>query len=204
MFPEALYAKPLPKAKSLVGSPNARFTGVLTVDGERHEIDGWRGSQNHNWGSKHTDYYAFGQVAGFEGAPESFLECSTAQLKIGPFWTPKMTLIVLRHEGQEYRLNTIGQSLRAKGRVAWFDWALESKTPEVEVSARLHAPASHFIGLTYYNPPGGTKTCLNSKIANVELTLRRAGEAAVTLQSGHRALFEILTDDTHHGIPVLK
>jgi hypothetical protein len=203
MFPEALYAKPLPKAKSLVGSPNALFNGAITVDGERHELNDWRGSQNHNWGSKHTDYYAFGQVAGFENAPESFLECSTAQLKIGPLWTPRMTLLVLRHEGKEYRLNTIGQALRGKASIAYFNWSYTSRTPEVEISARFQAPRSHFVGLTYYNPPGGAKTCLNCKIANVELTLRRHGADPVTLRSGPRALFEILTDDDRHGVPIL-
>lgn len=204
MFPEAMYGKSFPKAKSVVPGPNAIFEGTLTVDGERHELRGWRGSQNHNWGSKHTDAYTFGQVAGFENAPESFLECATAQVKIGPVWTPRMTLIVLRHAGQEYRLNTIRQALRARGEVEYFDWTLSSKTPEIEVSTRFHAPAAHFVGLTYYNPPGGTKTCLNSKIAEVEVTLRRPGAETITLQSGPRGLFEILTDDTRHGVPVLK
>lgn len=204
MFPEPMYSKSFPKAKSLVPGPNALFSGTLTVDGENHDIQKWRGSQNHNWGSKHTDSYAFGQVAGFENAPESFLECSTAQVKIGPVWTPRMTLLVLRHAGQEYRLNTVRQALRAKGEFRYFDWTLTSTTPETEITARFHAPSAHFVGLTYYNPPGGTKTCLNTKIARVELTLRTPHAETITLESGPRALFEILTDDTRHGVPVLK
>jgi hypothetical protein len=48
----------------------------------------WVGSQNHNWGSKHTDRYSWGQVAGFDAHPESFLEVATARLKLGPLWTP--------------------------------------------------------------------------------------------------------------------
>lgn len=204
MFPEPMYSKGFPKAKTLVPGPNALFAGALTVDGERHEIRDWRGSQNHNWGSRHTDSYAFGQVAGFENAPDSFLECSTAQVKIGPIWTPRMTLLVLRHAGKEYRLNTIRQALRAKGEFRYFEWTLTSATPEIEVAARFQAPHAHFVGLTYYNPPGGTKTCLNSKIARVELNLRFPDAKAIALQSGPRALFEILTDDTSHGVPMLK
>ena len=60
----------------------ARFSGSLTVDGEKVDIAGWIGSQNHNWGSRHTDRYAWGQVAGFDEQPDAFLECSTARLRM--------------------------------------------------------------------------------------------------------------------------
>jgi hypothetical protein len=36
------------------------------------------------------------------------------------------------------------------------------------------------------------------------LTLRVAGHPPRTLRSEHRALFEILTDDTAHGVSPLK
>src|SRR5690349_2241184 len=69
LLPPGLYARGFPKAKSLVGLPMARFDGTLTVDGEGIDVGGWVGSQNHNWGAKHTDRYAWGQVAGFDNAP---------------------------------------------------------------------------------------------------------------------------------------
>ena len=45
------------------------------------------------------------------------------------------------------------------------------------------------------------KHCLNSKIAGctLRLTDRRAGTSEV-LETGHRAAFEILTDDETHGV----
>ena len=55
----------------------------------------------------------------------------------------------------------------------------------------------------YGNPPGGAKTCLNTKLARVLLTLRRAGRPDLQLQCAQRAAFEILTDDTGHGVPVV-
>lgn len=50
--------------------------------------------------------------------------------------------------------------------------------------------------------PGGSKTCLNSKVARCEVTLERGGEAQ-TFTTKTRAAFEILTDDSTHGVPVL-
>src|SRR5208337_3105725 len=64
-FPESMYYGSLPKAKVLVGYPLSLFNGFMRVNGNRIDIRNWRGSQNHNWGSRHTDNYAWGQVAGF-------------------------------------------------------------------------------------------------------------------------------------------
>ena len=94
----------LPDAKVVCSRPLASFRGSLTVDGEHVSIDGWIGSQNHNWGMRHTDRYAWGQVAGFDEDPTAFLECSTARLKLGPVWTPRLSLVVLRLGDRELAL----------------------------------------------------------------------------------------------------
>lgn len=207
LLPANLYEGGFPKAKALVGSPNAVFAGTVTVDGETHALDGWVGSQCHNWGSRHTDRYAWGQVAGFDGAPDAFLECATARLRLGPLWTPPMTLVVLRVEGEQIALNSLLQAVVARGQVSTggpeFDWRLSSRRRGVEVEARIWARREAFVGLAYANPPGGVKTCLNSKIAACELTLRRPGRPPRTLRSASRAAFEILTDEAGHGVPVV-
>src|SRR5690606_28895990 len=59
LFEPKMYGASFPKAKALVGSPHAVYAGSVRVDGEEHAIDGWVGSQNHNWGEKHTDRYAW-------------------------------------------------------------------------------------------------------------------------------------------------
>lgn len=198
-----LYGKSLPKAKALVGSPHAAYEGTIEVDGEPWAIDGWVGSQNHNWGEKHTDRYAWAQVAGFDDAPDAFLEVATAQVKLGPVMSPPLTVVVLRLDGEEYAFNTIGKALRAKGAYDFFQWRFETGDEDVQISGTVAAGASDFVGLPYMNPPGGTKTCLNSKIARCSVTLRRAGRAPLTLSTRSRAAFEILTDAKDHGVPVL-
>lgn len=203
LFDRPLYDAPFPKAKALVGSPLARFDGALVVNGTRMPIDGWVGSQNHNWGSKHTDEYAWGQVAGFDGAEDSFLEVASARVKVGPVMTPRLTPLVLRHEGEEIRLGGLGTALRAHGEYRFFCWDFETRGEGVAIRGRIEADRGAFVGLPYDNPPGGRKTCLNSKLARCELVLERAGRPKVTLRTAHRAAFEILTDRTDHGVPVL-
>lgn len=199
--PPGLYAGAFPKAKALVSAPQARFDGTLSVDGVDHVIDGWTGSQNHNWGSRHTDEYAWGQVAGFDAAPDVFLECSTASVRLGPLRTPWLTLIVLRLDGEELRLNSLWQALRARQNLRFFDWHFDSRADGIRIRGRIQAPASSFVALPYYNPPGGTKTCLNTKLAACELTVERDGQPQRQLTSRHRAAFEILTDRHDHNLP---
>ncbi len=201
LLPAAYYETALPKAKSIVGLPMARFQGTLTVGGQVEAIDNWIGSQNHNWGSRHTDLYAWGQVAGFDTHPESFLEVATARVKLGPIWSPTMTPMVLRHRGIEHALTSLSQTRKARGKFSYFDWTFATENDDIRVQGHINAPARDFVGLRYYNPPGGIKSCLNSKLAACELELldKKTGQTE-SLRTAHRAAFEILTDDTKHGI----
>jgi hypothetical protein len=203
LLPPRLYRAGFPKAKSLVGSPLARYDGDLVVGERRVTVDGWLGSQNHNWGSKHTDRYAFGQVAGFDDAPGSFLEVATASNRIGPVSTPLLTFMVLRHRGKEHSLVSLWRGIRATGRYQYFTWEFASQSATARVRGRIEAPDEAFVGLAYANPPGGTKHCLNTKIARCELEVTdRVTGVRDSLRAEHRALFEILTDDRAHGIPI--
>ena len=200
LLPERLYAAAIPRAKALVGRPLARFTGTITVDGAALAIDGWVGSQNHNWGSQHTDRYAWGQVAGFDEDPDAFLECSTARLKLGPLWTPAMSPVLLRLGGRTLAWNGLARAIRARGRYAPYDWRIETSGPDGDLALHISARASDFVALRYDNPPGGSKICLNSKIARCELTLRRAGSGTELQLHSSRAAFEILDDTAPPGV----
>lgn len=202
-LPENLYAAPFPKAKAVTPRPFVRFSGTLVVDDKVLDIDNWIGSENHNWGRKHTDAYAWGQVAGFDNAPDAFLEAITARLKIGPLRTPALTILVLRDGDTEYRFNALLRAFRASGEWHYFGWSFDSTQDGVRIHGRIAAERRDFVGLTYYNPPGGDHTCLNSKIAACEVTIERPGQAPRTLRTTHRAAFEILTDDRHHGVDIV-
>lgn len=203
LLPSKNYRGKFPAAKALVGLPFACYDGTLQVNGVMVPVEGWVGSQNHNWGSRHTDQYAWGQVAGFDNAPDAFLECITARLKIGPFWTPWLTNLVLRIGKREYALNSIPQALRARGRYDYFTWSFASRNQQVAIQGVIQAERDQFAGLKYENPPGGFMTCLNTKIARCRITVQEAGKNPQVLSTESRAAFEIVTDDDSHGVEIL-
>lgn len=204
LFPKAFYSRPLPKAKVLVGRPNCSFSGTVTVEGESHPIESWVGSQNHNYGSQHTDLYAWGQVCGFDNEPQSFLEVATAQLRLGPHsgpswarvWTPPLSPLVLRYQGQEWRMNTPLHLWRARGRFANHEWTFYCRDSALSVRGRFFADREAFTALDYRNPPtpNASKVCMNSKIASAEIEVKLANGTVFHLTTKHRAAFEMLGD----------
>ena len=202
LLPLSLYDAAFPKAKALVAAPLAIFDGHLKVNSESFVIDNWLGSQNHNWGSRHTDKYAWGQVSGFDNAEQSFFEIATAQVKLGPVTTPAMTIMVVRHEGKEYAFNSLTRAFFNKGDYDFFEWSFKAENDQATIEGLIAADADDFVGLNYYNPPGGSKTCLNSKIAKCDLTLSFKNGGQIILKTSNRAAFEILTERSDHGIKV--
>lgn len=203
LLPRRSYDVGFPAAKSLVGLPLARFEGEIAIDAERIDVSGWTGSQNHNWGTRHTDRYAWGQVAGFDTHPDSFLEAATAKVKLGPLWTPPMTLLVLRHRGSQYALNGVITALSARARMEYFDWTFRSAGRGVTIDGRISARREDFTALRYKNPIGGIKTCLKTKIAACRIAVHdHSTGVSETLETRNRGAFELLTDDTAHGVTI--
>lgn len=201
-----LYAGEVPKAKGLVGAPLARFDGELRLDGEVVPIDGWVGSQNHNWGPAHPDHLAYCQVSGFDDHPETHLDLITTRARIDGAWTPFLHAAALRHRGHDIRLNALMPGVSANGAFDYFSWSLALEDDAIHISADIDAPKSAFVGLRYDNPPGGDTTLLNTKIGRCRATIsnKRTG-ATETFFTEHRALFEIMGGpylDPSHGIPL--
>lgn len=199
-LPESFYQRPLPKAKSLVSRPMITLHGTITINGETLKLDSWRGSENHNWGSQHTDRYAWGQVAGFDNAPEAFLECATAQIRLGPVFSPKLSIAALCLDGERFQFNRIGTALRARAHYHPFEWELETGNRDAHLQIHMDTTPDRVAALTYYNPPGGNKICLNSKLARVTATFTQKGKPARVLHSAHGGAFEILTDTLPAGM----
>ena len=196
------YQSRFPTAKTTVRDPLARFQGRLEIAGRGADVDGWMGSVNHNWGTRHTPAYAYGQVCGFDNAPDTTLEIVTARAALGPVLLPGVTLFVFRHEGQQFAVRSIRDSLHSHGRYTPFRWTFGARVGEQMIEGEITAAPADVIGLTYTDTHGGVKYCYNSAIAGCRIQLAgKAFELAELLSL--RAMFEILTDDRLDSVPLL-
>ena len=203
LLTERAYKARIPTAKTTVRHPLAQFDGQVELDDARLVLDGWTGSVNHNWGTRHTPAYAFGQVCGFDNAPDSSLEIVTARAAVGPLLTPAATLFVFRHGGQEFAVRSILGSLQTHGRYRPFSWAFGGRIGDQMIEGEIIAEPADVIGLTYTDTDGGSKYCYNSAIATCRVQVAGKAFERGELMATRRAMFEILTDKRHDEVPLL-
>jgi hypothetical protein len=201
LLTERGYRAPFPAAKTLVRHPLARFDGRIEVTDRAVVIDGWTGSVNHNWGRRHTPAYAFGQVCGFDGAPESSLEIVTARAGVGPVLLPPITLLVMRHAGTEFAVRSPVGARHTRGTYRPFTWSFGARRDGVTLEGEIRAEPTDVIGLTYTDTNGKHKFCYNSAIATCRVNL--SGGETAELTAERRAMFEILTDERSDEVSLL-
>jgi hypothetical protein len=134
-----------------VRHPLAQFDGQVELDDARLVLDGWAGSVNDNWGTRHTPAYAFGQVCGFDDAPDSSLEIVTARAAIGPVLLPAATLFVFRHaglgvppaRGGEFAVRSVLGSLQTHGRYQPFSWAFGARVGDQMIEFEILTDTRH-------------------------------------------------------------
>ncbi|MBB3753234.1 hypothetical protein FHT44_005753 [Mycolicibacterium sp. BK634] len=203
LLTDRAYTAKFPTAKTQVRHPLARFDGTLVFGETTVAVESWRGSVNHNWGSKHTPAYAFGQVCGFDGHPGSSLEVVTARAAVGPLRLPAATLFVLRHAGWEVAVRSVLAARHTHGSYEPFRWTFGGRVDGFEVRGEITAEPDDVIGLTYTDTNSHTKYCYNSALANCRITVSGNGLDA-ELVAGRRAMFEILTDERQRSVPILR
>ncbi len=196
------YRAKFPAAKTMVRDPLATFDGRLDFDGGL-DVNGWRGSVNHNWGRRHTPAYAFGQVCGFDEVPDASLELVTARAAVGPVMLPPTTLFVLRHSRGEIAVRSVLAARRTHGEYRPFAWTFGGRVGAATVEGELVAEPSDVIGLTYSDTTGHTKFCYNSGLATCRVILRDSAFGNMELIATRRAMFEILLAEPLDGIPLL-
>jgi hypothetical protein len=202
-FPNArMYETRLPSTKLVSPHPDSRFSGTYTVSGQTIDVDGWHGMQGHNWGTRHTELYAWSHCNQWDGDDDLVLEGVTARVKVGPVLAPPLTLVCVRHRGVRYDFNAPMALLRARGAIELRRWTFTAKSALATVSGELWASADDFVGLSYENPDGAITYCLNSKIARGRIRLSVRGKPDVEALTRAAAL-EIGTKDPAHGIAML-
>jgi hypothetical protein len=202
LLTDRAYRAKFPTAKTQVRHPLARFDGTVAMGDTAFALESWTGSVNHNWGSKHTPAYAFGQVCGFDGHPDTSLEVVTARAGIGPLRLPAATLFVLRHEGREIAVRSVLAARHTTGSYEPFTWSFSGRVDGVELRGEIRADPRAVIGLTYTDTNGATKFCYNSALADCRIALSGNG-FDTELRASRRAMFEILTNRPHGAVPLL-
>jgi hypothetical protein len=198
-----LYRAPLPKTKFLSPYPDALFNGHLELDGERIEVDGWRGMIGHNWGAEHAERWVWIQGSGFEGrSPEDYFDMAAGRIKIGGATTPWVGNAMLMLDGEAHRLGGFGHIPSTEVSEEPTGARFELKGSGVKLSGSVRAPTKDLVAWVYADPVGPEHNTLNCSISDLELQVELDGGSAETLKVSGAAAYEFGTRDKDHGIPV--
>lgn len=169
-----LYERPFPKKKVCTPIPRGSLRGWITVDGERHSLDGWDGLHGHNWGSEHAYRYAYGNGLFPDGA---FFDGFTARIAVGPLRSPWVSLLVVRlPDGRELPFNQPIRWLSGAPSVGTQHWTVDLPGAH-DTRARITVETSlaDMVGLRYRYPDGRIGCCLNTKFAQGTLRVEQRG-----------------------------
>jgi hypothetical protein len=198
-----MYTGRLPSSKLVSPHPDSRFSGRYSVDGRLVEVDGWRGMQGHNWGTKHAELYGWGHCNQWHEEDDLVVEGVSARVKLGRrIVTPPLTLVCAIHRGVRYAFNRPSELLLARGGVTRRSWSFRARSRLARIEGELSADTADFAGLYYENPDGEMTYCLNSKIARGTVRLEIEGRPPVVATTRTAAL-EIGTKDPEHGVRMM-
>lgn len=197
-----MYEGGFPKSKFVSPHPDSRFSGYYAVDGERVDVDGWRGMQGHNWGKGHAESYAWVHCNQWHETDELVFEAATGRVRVGPVLVPPITILCVRHRGVRYDLNGTLDLVRNRGTLTPRSYRFRGQGARARVEGEMFAATDDFGGLYYENPDGAMTYCLNSKIAEGRLRLELDGRAPLDVTTRSAAL-EIGTRDAGHGVRML-
>ncbi|MBI5510626.1 MAG: hypothetical protein HY903_17855 [Deltaproteobacteria bacterium] len=185
---------PLPRFKVNTPSPCLELRGTIRLADQEISLDGWTGSQGHNWGSEHYFQYGWGQCSfpATANAPAGFVEGGVGRVKLGPLVSPPLAVMVVRYGERELRFDTVLDLWRQEATFAPDRLVLRLRNRAATVRLRLDASDRPMVQLGYPNPDGTLTYCLNSKLARVLLEVQPRGEAPFTLRSAHGGALELL------------
>jgi hypothetical protein len=197
-----LYEAPLPRTKFVAPNPNARFDGRLDVDGEAIDLAGWPGMIGHNWGTEHAERWVWLEGTGFDGSPDTYFDAGAARVKAGSWTTPWLPSGMLVLDGEAHRLGGFGKIRAASFEESPTACSFVLPGKGVVVRGRVSAPRKDFVGWIYADPKGPEHNTVNCSVADLELTVERAGGQPRNLILPGGAAYELGMRETDHGIPI--
>jgi hypothetical protein len=198
---EFLYGAPLPRTKLLSPHPDALYAGVVTVAGERLEVEAWPGMVGHNWGAEHAERWIWMQANELRGA-DGWFDAGLGRIKVGPMTTPWIGNAMLHLDGESHRLGGLDRirSTNVSERPTHCDFELTGKG--IRVRGRVSSEPRNFVGWVYADPVGPEHNTVNCSISDLELTVERKGQQPRRLECVGAAAYELGMRETGHGVAV--
>jgi hypothetical protein len=190
MAPLPMRALKAASTEQIFVSPDARYSGVVTVDGKAFTFQRELGNQSHLWGRKHSDRWSWGHCSAFEGRDDCSFDGVSGYIKklgrpIGP-----LSGVFIRYRGRPYCLNNLQTMFLTKASIEFPDYKFEGTADGLTFKSHLRAPAERMLQVTYEDPDGERSYCSNTEIADMDLEVWKGDRLLDTLTARGTAHLE--------------
>ncbi len=146
-----------------------RFTGTVTVDGHRYEVQGAPGLQKHLWGHRRLEELTWLYVPRFQEDPEARLEALSVRPRRSVL-SPRLTPIYLRTGQAEHAFHEAPGLLFTKMSVPRAgELEFQASSATVAVRGRAWCEPRTLVGYVYRDPAGWDVHVAQSDVATCEL-----------------------------------
>lgn len=163
-----MYHGPLPKTKVQSVHPDLRVSGRVKVGGDLYEFQDAPGQQSHLWGTQYASKWVWSHCNAFL-EEEAIFEGLSAQIPLGPYQSPPITIFVLRFRSRFYPLNSFFSIIRNRSDVALGHWKFWGEGRGIGLEGEISVSTDCMVGAEYTGPSGEKRWCHNSKIAKIKL-----------------------------------
>lgn len=167
--------KMLARPASLVCSPNldARFTGVIMVDGREFIIEDEPGCQSHLWGRKRADEWVWVHSNAFENHSDTVFEGLAARPRVAGWTMPPLLSLYLRHRGEEHHFTRVRVAEQWRRNLGIGFWAFSAMNRKIYIEGTAQCRMRDMLQVEYIDPDGERLYCLNSEVANLKIRIFR-------------------------------
>lgn len=184
------------------------FSGWAEVDGARWEWQDAPGMQGHLAGAKNGYAWAWAHCNLFtdeagHAAPVIFDGLSARARIKGNLATPHLSTLFFRIGTEEYRLNTVWDTVRIRSKYTPAEWRFRARAAGAQFEGRVAATLTDFAGVTYEDTDGSHLYCHNSKVSDMTLDVRRDGGSVERYHAAGTVAYEFVTRAPHPEVPFL-
>jgi hypothetical protein len=190
-YPAPLLRAAFPKNKLVTPFPALRAQGRVELGAQSVSVEGWLAMQGHNWGPAHPFDYAWGHCE--FPADQTVVEGFTGRIQVAGRTSPQLSALVVHRAGRTFRFDRLFDTWRQRATSDGGHWSVALLGADGDATLSMRAQGRPQVCLGYDNPDGHRSFCINTKLAQVELTVRPADGASFTCVSEHGGALEFLS-----------
>ena len=195
-----MYRAPLPRTKLETPHPDVVLSGTVKAGDTQMNLDGWRGTVGHNWGSQHAERWIYLHGTGFEEAPDAWLDLAVGRVRIGRFTTPWVANGMLSVGGRRHRLGGPLGRPQIDEDALRVDFSLQGKG--LTLKGSVHSPRASTVVYRYADPDLHEHHTAHCSLAAMDLVATPDGAVPLRLSTAHGGCYELGMAETDHGLPV--